>query len=349
MAKNRYLLIFIVCICSLATSMLAGCVKNPEQGTPGGSDVSPTASTVEPSEDVYTRDGNYIYFGSYPQSEVTDDALKATLTNAAGDTSTWTSYDYYIRGYTSDFMVYKDVSYNGEKYRGIYFTQYRPIITTVRSSEKNSYQDDYRYYTNTVYWFKYEPIKWKILSESNGDAFLCSELILDSQDFHYTENQTNGYYANNYEKSHIRAWLNDSFYNTAFTAAEKNIIKTTVVDNSESTTGDSSNLYACNNTNDKVLLLSYSEVTNSSYGFNSNYYDHDSNRVARPTSYAMAQGVWIRSGAAGWWWLRSHSIDFINDCARSVNHDGSVSDNYVGNTIIGVVPALHLTVSGQSN
>ena len=323
--------------------MLAGCVKNPEQGTPGGSDVSPTASNVEPSEDVYTRDGNYIYFGSYPQSEVTDDALKATLTNAAGDTSTWTSYDYYIRGYTSDFMVYKDVSYNGERYRGVYFTHYRPYYTTEGPKADNSMQDNNGYYINTVYWFKYEPIKWEILSESDGDAFLCAELILDSQDFHYTYNQTNSFYANNYEESHIRAWLNESFYDTAFTAAEKNAIKTTVVDNSESTTGYISNPYACNNTNDKVFLLSYSEATNSSYGFS--IYDYNS-RIKIPTAYAKAQGAHVFSGA-GLWWLRSPS-DLDDYDARLVNFDGYVYI-LVYNTYIGVVPALHLTLSGQSD
>ena len=47
-------------------------------------------------------------------------------------------------------------------------------------------QDDSGYYTNTVYWFKFEPIKWKVLSESDGDAFLCADMIPDSQDFHHT-------------------------------------------------------------------------------------------------------------------------------------------------------------------
>lgn len=337
MSKKRYSVIVIVFIIALATSMLAGC---------GDDDLSPTADptvelTIEPSDEqstpesteettpeptiyLYTRDGDYIYFGSYPQSEVTDETLKESLTNAAGDTGTWTSYDYYIDGEASDFMVYKDVSSKGEKYRGVYFTKYRPMYTTNKSSADYSYQDNNGYYANTVYWFKYEPIKWKILSESDGDVFLLSELLLDSQDYHYTQDTINDYNANDYEQSHIRAWLNDHFYNTAFSESEKAIIKETLVDN----------------TNDKIFLLSYSEVKNGKY------FVFDNNAVVKkPSDYSKAQGTTVYSGE-GYWWLRSPASTgsvaaYAVDCEEKPN---AMTYN-VNATVFGVLPALHLDIS----
>lgn len=52
MLKKRYLLIVILCICALATSMLTGCIKSTEQGTPGGSYVSTTASILDQKYEV---------------------------------------------------------------------------------------------------------------------------------------------------------------------------------------------------------------------------------------------------------------------------------------------------------
>ncbi|MCF0113210.1 MAG: InlB B-repeat-containing protein, partial [Bacilli bacterium] len=103
------------------------------------------------------------YFGSYPQTEVTDSGLIAALNSAAGTLPTagnatvgnWTSYNYYIFSSVSHFMWHADIEHaDGNKYRGVYFTSYRPYYTTYSSSASNSYQDDNGYNTNTVYWFK---------------------------------------------------------------------------------------------------------------------------------------------------------------------------------------------------
>lgn len=301
-------------------------------------------ATAEPQSDLYTREGDYIYFGSYPQSEVIDETLKSALTNAAGATSTWTSYDYYIEGQISNFMVYKDVSFDGERYRGVYYTDYRPTWTGGGISQVEvalTYQYQFRHYSNVVYWFKYEPIRWVILTESNGEAFLLADVFLDSQDYHYTKNQTNGYDANNYEQSHIRAWLNDIFFNTAFTDIEKEIIKTTLVDNSVNSIGtEYGHSYVCNDTFDKIFLLSLSEVTNSNYGFSSNYNDKDSKRVAITTAYAMSQGANVYA----YWWLRSPGDDFFKYSfyVAFVEDDGHVFNlgHDVDCTCYAVRPAL---------
>ena len=145
--------------------------------------------------------GDYLYFGSYPQTLVMDDALIGVLTSEAGalptseNSQAWTSYNYYIEGSDEEsFMWYIDLSYDGKKYRGVYFTDYRPWNTMTVSDDSNdrTYQDDNGYYKSTdtqtnIYWFKYEPIKWRILSEENDEALILCDMIIDSQDYYYSD------------------------------------------------------------------------------------------------------------------------------------------------------------------
>ena len=98
-------------------------------------------------------------FGSYPQAQVTDGALIARLNAAAGalptaaDSHAWTSYGYYYEGSTApDYMWYVDLEDGGERYRGVYFTQYRLGNTNMARAEygDDGWFDD-NYQDNNVY------------------------------------------------------------------------------------------------------------------------------------------------------------------------------------------------------
>ncbi len=299
--------------------------------------------------------GEYILFGSYPQTKVTDSALIDTLNTQASmlptseDSQAWTSYDYYIsNSNATDYMWYQDEVYNGETYRGVYFTSYRPYWTDYSSSTGNTYQDDNGYTTSTSYWFKYEPIKWRILDESNGTALILCEMLIDSQDYNYTRQTVNGVYANNYAESSIREWLNNNFYNTAFNSLQKQLIELTTVDNSAATTDSTSNEYACANTEDNVFLLSYQDVLNTSYGFSSSY-STDTARQKKTTDYAQCQGAYIYSGGSydgnGCWWLRSPSSrnSYTAPIVYGDGDSGSYRNVYI--TGGGVCPALRMRLS----
>ena len=287
--------------------------------------------------------GEYILFGSYPQTEVTDSIITAALNGMRGTLPTssnsydWTSYGYYIEGNVTNFMWYIDIEYSDEKYRGVYFTSYRPG-QTIAFVGQGSDQDDNGYCTGMVYWFKYEPIKWRILTESDGKAMILSELILDSQQYDYESGkEENG--NNNYAESTIRAWLNDTFYNTAFSAMQQAIIETTEVDNSSYSTGDSSNQDACENTFDKVFLLSYREAVNTSYGFSTDSWNSSATRQKMPTNYCLAQG-----GTVGWQ-LRSPFDRSYFPQAWLVSGAGSIgTGDRVCNTQSGIVPALVISL-----
>ena len=255
--------------------------------------------------------GNTFEFGWYPQNEVKNDAIEAELNQKAGvdssdiktSTASWTSYGYYNSSTGNlcdgqmkpdDYMRYKDVVLGTEKYRGIVFDTYRPYLTGYTSSSDMdkcyTYQDDNGYEPNNVYWFKYEPITWRVLSPEEG--LVMSDTLLDSQAFNnyiieenyncYGEPDENGdkYYANDYEHSSIRAWLNDDFINTAFWGSQQNIISETAVEtkkfNEDSPT----------TTSDKIYLLSEDEVQNASYRL-----DSQTARIAHGSDYARIQGI----------------------------------------------------------
>ncbi|MBQ7542786.1 MAG: hypothetical protein IJT44_10910 [Clostridia bacterium] len=255
-----------------------------------------------------------IEFGSYPQTEVKDSDLTAALNE---QTLSWQSYGYYSKSdgqiVAGDFMEYCDVTQGGQKYRGVRFSLYRPRATEDGASPVNYaemyHQDLNGYYTNTIYWFRYEPLQWRVLDPDTG-LLLC-ETVIDSQpynnfmlradDAYYYGDADHSYYANNYEKSSVRDWLNADFYNTAFTNAQKSkIAETTLVNRAFDT---SHSAYDSASTTDKVFLLSYSEALDPAYGFESDP-DFSFTRTAQVSDYAKCQGLSVFHDNFNWW-LRS--------------------------------------------
>lgn len=241
---------------------------------------------------------------------------------------------------------------------------------------------DYYYLSNgeeidsgTEYYFKVEPIKWRILRESNNIAKLICANIIDAcayYDLTTGDRTVDGetVYQNNYEHSKIRAWLNgyevnneltywnDGFLQKAFTEEEQAIIHTVEVSNDASTTDSSSSSYACNNTMDKVYLLSYQDLVNTAYEFDEDYTYADYMRWKETTDYARANYAYTTDGSLkpnGWWWSRSPSslspsYTDKNCRAWSVKIDGKISDDYtVGTEEGGVVPVITLNLEGKTS
>lgn len=304
--------------------------------------------------------GDIIEFGSYPQSKVTDSSLVSALNKAS---KKWVSYGYYSGNGSYDIMVqgdwmeYADFTYNGTKYRAVTFSQYRPYRTSAVFSSGNSYQDNNGYTTNNTYYFKYESLKWRVLDHSTGLA-LC-ESIIDSQAYSDTaysyERDPYGYtaywndaahthYANDYATSSIRAWLNDDFYNTAFSSSQKASILTSELDNKAYSTSYSE--YDSETTYDKVFLLSWSEMQNTAYGFTANTRS-SSTRQAKGTDYAKCQGLWV--GSSNEYSIqRLRSAGEGSDYACVVVSDGNLDYDWdVRHTYYGVRPAIKISNLGS--
>lgn len=224
-------------------------------------------------------------------------------------------------------------------------------------------------------YYKVEPIIWRVIGyNSDGSKKLLADKIYSRISYYGTTSNRDlsgtTIYANNYKYSNIRAylnstknqfetdggtptqydvdWTNAGFLTAAFTSAELAKIKTVLVDNSAATTAFATNPYACENTEDKVYLLSYKESQKKLYGLN-----NDSDRIMKTTAYARANGAYQDNNEAygGYWWLRS---PFWYD--NSVNEDyyfvlfiSYFGNNYYGSgryvylDNMGIVPALTVT------
>ena len=208
------------------------------------------------------------------------------------------------------------------------------IYTTLKNTDNwdkngDALIDNIKYHKTKKSYFKYEPIKWRVLQSENQEAFLLSDVILDKQayntDFEYIT----------WEESSLRTWLNGEFINRAFSDEEKEKINITEIVNQDNpdygTEGG-------NNTSDKIFLLSLSEVSEQQDGEKYGFLD-DRMRACEKSTF---------SEAFSWWWLRSPG-DY-SDSAAEVDGSGWVDRDgrNVNASSGGVRPALHLNLSSSN-
>lgn len=311
--------------------------------------------------------GDLIQFGNYPQTRVDETPeLKAAV-----DAAVWASYKYYTgtgsnsdgKMKPSDYMRFADFYCDEGKYRAVTFNTYRPQSTGDISNPENSWQDDNGYYVNQVYYFKYEPLIWRILDPSSG-LIIC-ESIIDSQAFQNTiylknsgsdvsyQSVTSSVYSNDYSKSSIRDWLNNVFFTTSFSDSQKLSILSTTLNNSAY--NENYNQYDSASTTDKLYLLSFFDVTNRNYGFSSSSSQNKSRIANNSTDYAKCQGLYVSKSEGSvdnsFWRLRSPGGQFGGMLmACSVNPKGSViDDSYLSTTSRGIRPACCIAPVKNNN
>ena len=301
-----------------------------------------------------------IDYGTYPQTDVTEEL--GNILNGLGES--WKTYYYYsgdcARFYgkenghmsPSNFMYYKDVSYEGNRYRGVVFDQYRPSKTCCQLEDDDGYQLENGYIKENVYWFKYEPIQWRVLDPDSG-LVMC-ETILDCQPFNnygivekIDENRSilwgnpeQTYYGSNYENSSIRTWLSDNFYNTAFSEEQKANIELSLLNNDGYTQQPNREAIIDEPTNDKVFLLSYDEA----YKINST-----DKRKGKGSDYAKCQGLPVNDAKYSSGYYGGNSIWFLRTpdetgTVRDVDISGDVLNTSVGVSFsLGIRPAMRLS------
>jgi len=339
--------------------------------------------------DVYCRHDNLIVFGSYPQSLVEDETIVETLNEVAKTpkaNNNWISYKY-IYGHEPGMttrtinMSYIDLELGGEKYRGVYQEHYRPSWSR---GDAETVDGGY-----LLKWYKYEPIKWTVLGEEDGKVLIMSNSVIDGQPYElaYSEVQTYDgssysytYYAydaynlkskgvgpQTWYTSYIREWLNKTFWSSAFSTQQQNIvsihfsegagdlsagaIKDCDKDYVEGGTtikaeypNDTSKIYdGVVYTFDRVFLTS------------TNTMEHVSQEARKKiiTDYAGSQGAYEMFGYSNYW-LRTHSTSRLS---RKVNlsrvtYDGKLEEKtgtnasfaYNYTNVSGVVPVMVLNL-----
>lgn len=172
---------------------------------------------------------------------------------------------------------------------------------------------DWEKQKDKVYYFKRSPIKWRVLEETEETLFLLSEYSIECKQFHEKDEPTI------WEKSSIREFLNHDFIMTAFNDDERECILETEIMNEYNPISFTQNGEP---TREKVFLLSFREVLNPRYGFDS-YMMESSARQAKNTDYARVMGALTNPEmGTGWWWLRNPGMSPLDGEQVQINGAG---------------------------
>ncbi len=163
-------------------------------------------------------------------------------------------------------------------------------------------------------------IEWQVLDVRSDRILVISRYGLDAKAYNNVDKDVT------WENCSLRTWLNGTFYNTAFSAKERNRIIEVLNSNPNNrefgTNGGRS-------TYDRVFVLSIDEVNQ--------YMPNNSTRRCEPIGAAKRK-VNVFNGYA-FWWLRSPS--YYNGGAAVIHTDGRIDYNAnVGNSAIMVRPVM---------
>ncbi len=297
-----------------------------------------------------------VWFGKYPQAEVVPSADSYTAVDKSilrnGDIIE-NSRLYSQLQNASGWDTNNDIVIDGNKYRRM-----KKSDATYENSGSSGYYNWSD--SDTYHYFKYEPIKWRVLKVNGNQAFLLSDIALDGQRYHTVSESIT------WETSTIRSWLNGygassnkqgkdysskNFIGSAFSGNEKSaIVNTSVVNDNNINHGTEGG----NNTTDKIFLLSESEVYGNSaapHGFVSSKSTHDEARRCKSSTYAKAMGTYSSTSNAykgNCWWLLRSPGPFPGDAAY-IDDYGYVC--HYGNPVISgdddVRAALNLNLSSS--
>ena len=157
------------------------------------------------------------------------------------------------------------------------------------------------------------PIRWRILWKEGDMAYVIADQVLDCKKFNETKETVT------WENSSIREWLNDDFYEIAFSETEQSAI------------------ISDNIINDNIFLLSIDDVRNTDYGFDSKISTMDEARIATATEYAKEHGALDsyyedKNYMYCDWWLRSLGDTLINGkCGATIVWDDGTIDKHGDN------------------
>lgn len=176
-----------------------------------------------------------------------------------------------------------------------------------------------------------EDITWRVLDAKDGSALLVSEKALAPGRYHHTKEDIT------WDKSSLRAWLNDEFLYAAFNDGERKRIFDTTRSNEGSinfgTPGGP-------DTDDNVFCLSYREALR--------YFTSPEELICYPTRVAKGKGVWTNDEGASPWWLRTPGDG--GEFAAYVDEEGRINNNGFSVRLegIGVRPAIVVDIAPES-
>lgn len=263
---------------------------------------------------------NYVYFGSYPQDEVTDSKTIASV----------------------EAQLKKIGQTEGDVRVGNY--RYRKV-TKVRKQYIPENDSEYKI-VNETHYYKWTRIKWRVLQVSGNTALLMSDKAL----FSYDMKETKG--AVEWATSDARKYLNSAFFNTAFSTTEKGAILTTKLENGEYTPLYGKPLTFVSkktDTEDKIFIPDTQDLLNDKYGYGVGFgtgLKTHMNRTIAISDYLKTDEEAYKSSAdqTARFWLRSNSASDKFFCCWN----GRYQYNKESKCQLCIVPALRLNLSKES-
>ncbi len=283
---------------------------------------------------IYQRDNfTYVDFGRFPQHILEDQRTVSELKTKIAN------------GTLTPDPVTGIYTYQNTLYVKATAKPYQNDAKTYRANFSNNEEVK----AGEDYFFIVEPIRWRVLSgdpTKEEEVLLLSEDVLSAGLFRADTTvrsfEGSTVYANNWEYSDLREFLNTGFYDEAFKKGERDFIVSTTIDTGSKTAHFEryANGKPCV---DKVFLLSYADTANRSYGWNHWTITEDTRKIGKATDYAKALGAYasLNDGAehdAAHWWLRSAG-DFEGR-ASVTSAIGTVGTYSVDCTSIGIRPAI---------
>ena len=205
-----------------------------------------------------------IEFGSYPQLEVTGEALTGEITGA-------------------EYDEYGDCVAGENKYR-------RVEIKGNKGSNETEENAEYRY-------FKYEPVEWRVLKVSEGYAYMLSDKVIDAQWYDASHSSWNTslirYWLNGYKDMGLEIYnYPKSMLGTAFNEDEKKAmeLKDGEYIDKDVSQKDGTDYGFCD---DRLFLLETYELKNEDYGFLNYDTIGDNARKMETTDYAKENNVFF--------------------------------------------------------
>ena len=205
---------------------------------------------------------------------------------------------------------------------------------TEPTSENDIWQGSYVYFGT----YGGSSVKYRVLDNNtavfsedtnNKTMLLDCDSILEIKVF--DENRSNDWI-----KSTIRKYLNETFLNKYFSVAEQNAIEKSSKSKKDNADGNGltySNYASLSG--EKIFFLDAKEATNTNYGYSNT--NHDSN-----IGYAAANRK--KTGGSAYWWLRS-AHNWYNNYAGIINQSGYINGVDVSKDLGGVSPALNVNLS----
>ena len=187
---------------------------------------------------------------------------------------------------------------------GVYPQDYvsKPAITGTAGNYQTD-ADGNLYQAVGARYYLVKPIRWRIVSESDGLSYLLAEDVLYGGTFGTSTS---------YASSRVRTWLNNDFVNAAFSQQQRDLISATNVE------GNS----------DKVFVPAKSEISSLT------------NKARKATGYALTSGMRNESNGYAYWWTRTaHSSAGNMTVVTQANGESPCAPT---KSDIGIVPALNI-------